>query len=635
LAAKARLYSGGTGQYNVGQSNKTTGKNMLKDRLSPADETAREKEMRETLAACPRILDLVARGPLADPDADAVVYLRSPLDPNPVKVSNEQLMGCAKAAENFFRAQGIGKNDPVAIFLPICPAAIAAIWGAAACGIAEPLNLLFTREAIIAQLNAVKAKLLLAPPPAMPGGLYEKIEGLQKDVPSLQRIVVVPLDGTIAFDGEVVQPDPAWRDDYGKCRDASEAERVAVMLPTGGTTGHPKVARLTNRSMVASSVSSRMALDYRKGDRAMISLPLFHVGGLFVGVGACLSAGVTVVIPGPAGARDPALVQNFWNIIEKYRLTHAGNVPTTLGALADIPVGDCDISSLRVTPTGASICPPEIERRYLARWGGPCVQQVYGMTELAGAITHDVAGVKPRPESVGLQNPLVELAILAGDKLHTGPWPSPVGELLTRGPQVFPGYVDQKQTEDAFYQGWLRTGDICRIDADGFVYIMGRAKDVIIRGGHNIDPRAIEDAALQFPGVALAAAVGRPDAYAGEVPMLFVSAQPGVTIDAQALAAFVQDNIPEPPARPRAVSVIAEMPVTPVGKIFKPKLREIAAGEAARELLTVEGLTKEVSVEAITDPSRGLFLRVKASPDKAVTAERLLKKFPVKIELET
>ena len=196
------------------------------------------------------------------------------------------------------------------------------------------------------------------------------------------------------------------------------------------------------------------------------------------------------------------------------------------------------------------------------------------------------------------------------------------------------GLCRQKQTEDAFYQGWLRTGDICRIDADGFVYIMGRAKDVIIRGGHNIDPRAIEDAALQFPGVALAAAVGRPDAYAGEVPMLFVSAQPGVVIDSQALAAFVQDNIPEPPARPRAVSVIGEMPVTPVGKIFKPKLREIAAGEAARELLAAEGLAKEVSVEAITDPSRGLFLRVKASPDKAVTAERLLKRFPVKIEVE-
>jgi fatty-acyl-CoA synthase len=287
-----------------------------------------------------------------------------------------------------------------------------------------------------------------------------------------------------------------------------------------------------------------------------------------------------------------------------------------------------------VTATGASICPPEIERRYLATWGGPCIQQLYGMTELAGAITHDVHGVKPRPESVGTRNPLVELAILAGGELHTGPWPSPVGELLTRGPQVFAGYVDPKQTEDAFDQDWLRTGDICRIDADGFVYIMGRAKDVIIRGGHNIDPRSIEDAALGFPGVALAAAVGRPDAYAGEVPMLFVSVQPGLTIDPLELADFVRDKILEPPARPRAVAVVAEMPVTPVGKIFKPKLREIAAGEAARELLAAEGLAQDVSVEPVTDPSRGLILRIKASSDKAVAAQRLLQKFPIKIDLE-
>ena len=406
------------------------------------------------------------------------------------------------------------------------------------------------------------------------------------------------------------------------------------MLPTGGTTGHPKVARLTNRAMVASCVSSRMALDYRKGDRCMIPLPLFHVGGLFVGVGACLSVGATFFIPGPAGARDPAFVTHFWKIVEQHRVTHGGGVPTTLGALADIPVGDCDISSLRIAATGASICPLEIERRFLARWGGACVQQVYGMTELAGGITHDVFGVKPRAEAVGTRNPMVELAILAGGELHTGPWPSPVGELLTRGPQVFPGYVDKRQTEEAFYEGWLRTGDICRIDADGFVYIMGRAKDVIIRGGHNIDPRTIEDAALEFPGVALAAAVGRPDAYAGEVPMLFVSAQPDTTIDPQALADFVQERILEPPARPRAVSIITEMPVTPIGKIFKPKLREIAAGEAARELLAAEGLAQDVKVEAVTDPSRGLYLRVTAAPKHAATAKQLLQRFPVKIEVE-
>jgi fatty-acyl-CoA synthase len=607
---------------------------MLKDRLSPADEAAREEEMRAALAACPRILDLIGRGAIADPEAEAILYLRSPLDPKPLAISYDRLMGAIKAAETFFRAQGIGKDDAVAILLPSSPAAIAAIWGAAACGIAEPLNLLFTREAIAAQLNAVKAKLLLAPPLGMPGGLYEKIEGLQKDVPSLRRIVIAPLDGTMAFDGDVLDPDPAWRDDYGRCTDATEADRVAVMLPTGGTTGHPKVARLSNRAMVASCVSSRMAMDYRKGDRCMIPLPLFHVGGLFVGVGACLSASATFLIPSPAGARDPAFVTQYWKIIEQHRVTQAGGVPTTLGALADVPVGDCDISSLRVSATGASICPPEIERRYLARSGGACVQQIYGMTELAGAITHDVFGVKPRAEAVGTSNPMVELAILSGGKLHTGPWPSPVGELITGGPQVFPGYVDKKQTEDAFHEGWLRTGDICRIDADGFVYIMGRAKDVIIRGGHNIDPRSIEDAALEFPGVALAAAVGRPDAYAGEVPMLFVSVQPGTSIDAQALADFVQERILEPPARPRAVSIVAEMPVTPVGKIFKPKLREIATGEAARELLAAEGLAQHVKVEAVTDPSRGLYLRVTAAPKHAATAKQLLQRFPVKIEVE-
>jgi len=605
----------------------------MPDAGATAREQARDKVMRAALAAFPRILDLIGAGARIDPAAEAVIYLRSARDPAPVVHSYDQMMGLIKAAETWFRGHGIGQGDAVAILVPSGPATIAAIWGAAACGIAEPLNLLFTREAIVAQLNAIQAKLLLAPPPGAPGGLYEKIAGLAAEVPSLERIVVVPLDGTVAFDGETLKPDPAWRDDYGHGTDAAVADRVAVMLPTGGTTGHPKVARLTNRAMVVSSVASRMALDYRKGDRGMVALPLFHVGGLFVGVGAAFSVGATVMVPGPLGARDPALVTDFWRLVETYRLSHAGNVPTTLGAIANIPVGDADISSLRVVPTGAAICPPEIERRFLATWGGPCLQQVYGMTEVAGAITHDFAGTPPRRDCVGTANPLFELAILAGGTVHRAPWPSPTGELLVRGPQVFPGYVDSQQTQAAFQDGWLRTGDLCRIDADGFVAIMGRVKDVIIRGGHNIDPRTIEDAALAFPGVALAAAVGRPDAYAGEVPMLFVAAQPGATIDRDALAAFVQDRILEPPARPRAVAVVAEMPVTPIGKIFKPKLRELAAQDAARLLLAAEGLSQAVRVDAVTDPARGLFLCVTADKAVAEKAQRLLQQFPVRIEI--
>jgi fatty-acyl-CoA synthase len=607
---------------------------MLKAKLSPAEERTRENALREALQTCPRIIDLIARGHIDDPNAGALVHLNSPLDENPVVITREHLMGYIKAAENFFRAEGIGKGDTVAILPPLCPASIVAIFAAATCGMVEPLNLLYTRQAIVAQLNAVKAKLLLVPPPGTVGGLFERVEGLEHEVPSLQRVVVIALDGSVAFDNEVLTPDPDWRDDYGQCGDMSEADRVAVMMPTGGTTGEPKIAQLTNRAIVASCKSSMAALDPRKGDRLMVPLPLFHVGGLFVCVGSCLASGTTLVIAGPAGARDPAFVTQFWKLIEKHRITHAGGVPTTIGAVADIPVGDSDISSLRVTIVGASICPPEVDRRYRARWGGPCLQQVYGMTELAGGITHDVVGVQPRAEAVGTRNPLAELAVLADGKLHTGPWPSPVGELLMRGPQVFAGYLDKKQTEDAFHNGWLRSGDICRIDADGYVTIMGRTKDLIIRGGHNIDPRTIEDAALAFPGVALAAAVARPDTYAGEVPMLFVSVQPGAQIDPQALAAFVQEKIPEPPARPRAVSIVAEMPVTPVGKIFKPKLREIAACDAARELLATEGLAENVSVEATTCATRGLYLLVKAMPHHAATAKQLLERFPLRTEIE-
>jgi fatty-acyl-CoA synthase len=359
---------------------------MLKAKLSPAEERTRENALREALQTCPRIIDLIARGHIDDPNAGALVHLNSPLDENPVVITREHLMGYIKAAENFFRAEGIGKGDTVAILPPLCPASIVAIFAAATCGMVEPLNLLYTRQAIVAQLNAVKAKLLLVPTPGTVGGLFERVEGLEHEVPSLQRVVVIALDGSVAFDNEVLTPDPDWRDDYGQCGDMSEADRVAVMMPTGGTTGEPKIAQLTNRAIVASCKSSMAALDPRKGDRLMVPLPLFHVGGLFVCVGSCLASGTTLVIAGPAGARDPAFVTQFWKLIEKHRITHAGGVPTTIGAVADIPVGDSDISSLRVTIVGASICPPEVDRRYRARWGGPCLQQVYGMTDLPAAL---------------------------------------------------------------------------------------------------------------------------------------------------------------------------------------------------------------------------------------------------------
>jgi fatty-acyl-CoA synthase len=318
-------------------------------------------------------------------------------------------------------------------------------------------------------------------------------------------------------------------------------------------------------------------------------------------------------------------------MIASQRITVGALVPTALGAVASIPVDAADISRLRFFGTGASVCPPEIERRFLAAWPGDYVRQIYGMTEFAGAITQTPHNAGQNPGSIGFPVALAEVAVLAGGSLHRGP--SPTGEIVARGPQVFAGYADPRHGAGSFHDGWLRSGDIGRIGAEGEVYVTGRIKDVIIRGGHNIDPAGIEDAAMGFPGVALAAAVGRPDPYSGETPMLFVSPSPGATIDAEALGHFVGDRIIEPPARPRAIVILPEIPMTPVGKIFKPRLREIAAEEAAREAIAAALPGVDIEVRAETDIERGLVVTARAPLAHCDTLKAELGKLPLMADI--
>jgi fatty-acyl-CoA synthase len=368
----------------------------------------------------------------------------------------------------------------------------------------------------------------------------------------------------------------------------------------------------------------------RSDDRILVALPLFHVGGSFCASLAGLGAGATLVIPTAAGFRNPEVVRNFWRIVEAQCVTLSGLVPTALGAAAGVPTDGADISRLRLFQTGASVCPPEIERRFLSVWPGDCVRRIYGMTEFAGAITQTPWDRQQRPGSVGLPAALAEVAVLAGGQIHRGP--SPTGEILGRGPQMFSGYFDPKQIGASFHEGWLRSGDLGRIGEDGEVYVTGRAKDVIIRSGHNIDPADIEEVALRYPGVGLAAAVGRPDAYAGETPILFVSPSPGAAVDRVALAEFVQAGVAEPAAKPRSIIVVDEMPLTPVGKIFKPRLREIAAEEAARELLAA-ALSGAAFDVAASHAEHGLTLRASVPAQAAETARAELGRLPVGFEV--
>jgi fatty-acyl-CoA synthase len=350
-------------------------------------------------------------------------------------------------------------------------------------------------------------------------------------------------------------------------------------------------------------------------------LPLFHVNALIVTGIAPMFGGARVVWPGPAGYRDKALYARFWQIVEHYKIAAMSAVPTVYGALSKVPV-DADISSLRLPVVGASPLPASV-REDFARHTGQRLLEGYGLTEATCATTFTRPG-KERPGSVGQVLPGQQVkAVRVGED---GSWadcaPGQTGVLVIGGPAVFAGYVTDPRLggprvsrKGIVRDGWLDTGDLGRVDAGGFVYLTGRAKDLIIRGGHNIDPRVIEDALLAHPAVAAAAAVGRPDRHSGEVPVAYVvPAVPG-RFDEAELLAWGGTAIGEPAARPKRIYPIDAIPVTAVGKHFKPALVADAAVRAVTDALTEAGLA-DTRVTAAHEDGRLLVTVTGADPSQ-------------------
>jgi fatty-acyl-CoA synthase len=241
---------------------------------------------------------------------------------------------------------------------------------------------------------------------------------------------------------------------------------------------------------------------------------------------------------------------------------------------------------------GAAPLPPAVAAAFALRTG-VALCEGYGLTEGTCATAFTQPGAA-RPGTVGRRLPYQDVRAARLDEA-TGGWAilpaGEVGTLVVRGPNVFAGYLvpgldgPVPRRGDKVRDGWLDTGDLGSVDADGYVRLAGRAKDLIIRGGHNIDPHVIEDALLEHPAVSAAAAVGRPDAHAGEVPVAFVALAPGASATAEELHAWARSCVPEPAAAPKRVEVIDAIPVTAVGKPFKPELRRRAAEDAARDAL--------------------------------------------------
>jgi fatty-acyl-CoA synthase len=316
-----------------------------------------------------------------------------------------------------------------------------------------------------------------------------------------------------------------------------------------------------------------------------------------------LLSGAQIVLPPPAGFRDAAFAARAWRVIREQRVTLLAMVPTVMTALLAAPRDGADARGVRLGLTGGSPLPTELANRFEAETGVP-VRNILGMTECAGVIAIEPARAPRTPGSCGLPLPFTELRV-DGD-----------GVLRLRGPNVGPGYTDARRNAGSFEDGWLVTGDVGQIDAQGRVSVIGRAKDVIIRGAHNIDPGVIEEALLQHPQVALAAAVGEPDEYAGELPVAFVVVKPGAAFDEADLLAVATPHIPERAAVPKRIECLSALPLTAIGKVYKPALRVRAAERVMRDRLQRAGLEGRVAVQG-EDRGGRLVLRFEATASGA------------------
>ena len=568
------------------------------------------------------------------PDRCALHYLADIDDPGRnQRISYSALIGKIRQAANLFRRLGIGAEDSVALLMPHVPSSQVALWGAEVAGRACPINPMLRPDHVIALLTAARAKVAVILGENSDIDIWSALAPALRAAGCLTHILHADADRpTENSDGcfeEMFAREngETLNFDFTRAPDA-----VAAYFHTGGTTGAPKLALHTHRNQAFVGRAAALMYDLGPDDVVVNGFPLFHVAGAFVYGLSVLSAGGTLVIPTRLGMRNRSFVSSIWRQVERYRITAIGGVPTVISALNAVPV-DADISSLRVMLTGGSPLPTELADAFERSTAKP-VRNILGMTECAGVVTIEPFQALRTAGSTGLRLPFTEVKVFhaTADGID---FASPCGAnesgiVALRGPHVGPGYSDTARNAGTFENGWLISGDLGHLDTEDRLFITGRAKDVIIRGSHNIDPSMIEDALLQHPDVAIAAAVGQPDCYAGELPVAYVTLKVGAAVTGKELRRYLELIVSEPAGWPKHVSILPELPMTPIGKIYKPALRVLTTRRAFEAALAGAGLTG--TDFALTASEAEVIVGVR-SEECREAAKRVLLGMPVRYEI--
>ncbi|MBY0411753.1 MAG: AMP-binding protein [Burkholderiaceae bacterium] len=587
-------------------------------------------------------------------DKTALTFLTSadPADA-PIRWSYAQLLAGIHQTANLLHHLGVGPSDAVAVLLPGCLEYHLALWGGEAAGIVQPLNPLLTDEKLASMMALAGAKVLIAYGDAHEmgdAGYWGQALRLRSQVPTLHTVLrVAPHDETPGaarllphgvVDLSERHQHPSDHLVSGRRIGASD---IAAYFHTGGTTGAPKLARHSHGAQVFTAWACVQMQGMTPRDVGINGFPLFHVAGVLPGSLASLSAGVETIIPTPGLFRNRQVVANYWRLVERYRCTYLSAVPTVLSALANVPLDGADISTLSYCRTGAAVLAPELAARF-ERLFALHIHESLGMTEMAGISTITPPGVPAPAGCVGWRMPYMQLRIVAldahGNASDTDMPQGQPGMVLFKSPNLFSGFLDPADTAKAFTaDGWLATGDLGFIDPEERLHLSGRSKDLIIRSGHNIDPKMIEDALGAHPAVQLCAAVGAPDAYAGELPVVYATLVPGAQVTEQELLSFTAARVDEAVARPRWVQVIDTMPVTNVGKIYKPELRQQAACRTVQALCdtacTTLGTPYRPQVHADGDNAVRVVIDPAAAGDYALALQSTLTEAIAPLPLKT
>lgn len=525
-------------------------------------------------------------------------------------------------AANLFHRAGVGPENAVVYLLPTIPELYVTLLGGLEAGIVCGLNWMLKPPQLLELIRGAKAKVVVALGPTPGFEIWENLQTIRGELdPSIAIYSVAAPGGAAIAASDLAQLSARERSDALDFERRIGRDDIAAYVHSGGTTDSPKLVKITHGGLVYKIWANAYLMAHDANDVMFADYPMFHIAGFYSRGVAAMALGMKMVLPTPLGARNKDFIANYWKFVARCGVTSMTGVPTTLSVLAKNPPQGEDLSSLRpFMSTGSTALPVEVAKE-LERRVGVRVLMTYGATEYTANVTQAPRDGEPRYGSAGIRLPYTQLRAVkldAGGRMERDCTPGEIGLILVKGPGVTPGYVDAKYNHGLFTaDGWFISGDLGRFDEDGYLWLTGRVKDVIIRGGHNIDAGLIEDVLRQHPAVVLVAAVSKPDAYAGELPVAYVELVKDATVTADELKAFVAARITERAATPDEIFIVERLPLTDIGKAAKAQLRMDAAERTFRRILG-DKLGQPCEVAVAPDATRGTIaiLRIAAGLDQ-------------------